>query len=198
MRKSKRILSFLMAILMLSSIFGVMASALAPYKDGAISVYDDLDKPVFTLDQCSSMVLDYADKTLKDIPPIDTMVLGMLDLSSVDNALNGIYTMLGSSLFTSLSGSLGDLAALNRSALATARRTSTPASTADTNVIYSLLSFLNDNKGIISKAIDGSLDMGLASSFVDLKSILNVNKIVKTMLYQIVHPNTKLETTDPW
>ncbi len=199
MRESKRILSFLLAIVMLSSVFSVMASAKAEYKDTAIpaSAYNDVDQPVFTLNQCSSMVLDYADKLLSEQKlEIDMSVLGKLNLSSVDSALNGIYGLLNSPAFDLAKGLLGSLAGLEKANLSTSRRSSTPAADADTNVIYSLFGFLNDNKAIISGAVDGSLDMGILSSFVDLSQI-NVNEMVRKMLYQTVYPNTKLEVTDP-
>ncbi len=197
MKKAKRILSFLMAIVIMSSFMSVVASAKAPYKDGSIaaSQYNDHDIPSFTLDQCSSMVLDYVDKMLKETNDkdgslvIDLSVLGTLNLTSVDNALGGIYDLLNGALFTIFKGLLGDLKDLNKNAISSARRSSTPAAAADTNVIYSLVQFLSDNRTIISKAVDGSLDMGLANSFVDLSDI-DVNKMVKEMLFEQAYPDT--------
>lgn len=196
MKKAKRILSFLMAIVIMSSFLSVVASAKAPYKDAAIlaSQYDDHDKPTFTLDQCSSMTLDFLDKMLKDMNDkdgsliIDTGIIGILDLSSIDKALGSIASLLSGSLWATAQSLVGDLGALNFSALLSPRRTSTPANTADTNIIYALVQFLSDNKTIISKAIDGTLDMGLANSFVDLTTI-NVNQMLKESLFKKVYPD---------
>lgn len=107
MKKAKRILSFLMAIVIMSSFLSVVASAKASYKDDAIlsSQYDDHDKPSFTVDQCSSMALDFLDKMLKDMNDkdgsliVDTGIIGVLNLSSIDNALDSIFGLTSGSLF---------------------------------------------------------------------------------------------------
>lgn len=188
MKKSKKVLSFIMAVAMLSSIVSVAATAYAPYKDGSTpaSAYNDVDQPVYTLDQCSSMVLDYVDEMLKDMEDIDITV-AKIRLNSVDNALTDIYGLATGGLWTIAKGLLGDLKDLDVSAISSARRASTPANTADTNVIYSLLDFLNDNKSILSKAVDGSLDMGIANSFVDLGDI-DVANMAKSALYESAYP----------
>lgn len=196
MKKAKRILSFLMAVVIMSSFLSVVASAKAPYKDAAIpaSQYDDHDKPSFTLDQCSSMTLDFLDKMLKDMNDkdgsliIDTGIIGVLDLSSIDNALDSIFGLTNGSLWSTAQGLLGDLGGLNFTAINVPRRRNTPVATADTNVIYALVQFLSDNKTIISQAIDGTLDMGLVNSFVDLSEI-NVNQMLKESLFKKVYPD---------
>ena len=192
MSKSKRILSFLLAAVMLMSVTSVMAHGYAAYKDAALTAYDDIDKPVVTLDQCSSMVLDYVDVVLKEQNMvIDLSVLGTLNLTSVDNALSGIYGLLTGTTFTLFGWMLGDLADLDVSALSSRRR-ATAGAAADTNVIYSLVEFLgnSDNRDVIAKFIDGSINLGIASSFVDLGDI-NVNKMVKEMLYGIAYPDVE-------
>ena len=194
MKKAKRILSFLMAIVIMSSVLSVAASAKAEYKDAAISQYDDFDKPSFTLNQLSSMVLDYVDKMLAEKNAdgsliIDLSVLGELNLGSIDSALDGIYGLLNGAAFTMFKGLLGDLKDLKKDAIASARRRSTPAATADLNVIRSLIQFLSDNRAILSKVVDGSLNMGIANSFVDLSEI-NVNQMIKEALFEAAYPDT--------
>lgn len=192
MSKSKRILSFLLAAVMLMSVTSVMAHGYAAYKDAALTTYDDLDKPVVTLDQCSSMVLDYVDVVLKEQNMIiDLSVLGELRLNSVDNALTDIYNLFTSITFTLFKWMLGDLQNLDVSALSSRRR-ATAGTNSDTNVIYSLVEFLadSDNRDVIAKFIDGSINLGIASSFVDLGD-LNVNKMVKEMLYGLAYPEVE-------
>ncbi len=197
MRKSKRVISFLLSFLMLSSIFNIAAGALAPYKDTAIpaSNYNDLDRPAFTLDQCSSMLLDYTDKILADKNMIiDLGVFGSVSLNSVDNALNSIYNLFNNSdielmVFPGLPGPLGGLNDLDISGISTYRRASMPAAGADTNVIFSLLEFLNDNSTILSNIVDGTLDMGILNSIVDFSGV-NVNQTVKKLLFGQSYPNT--------
>ena len=192
MSKSKRILSFLLAAVMLMSVTSVMAHGYAAYKDAALTTYDDLDKPVVTLDQCSSMVLDYVDVVLKEQNMIiDLSVLGELRLNSVDNALTDIYNLFTNITFTLFKWMLGDLQNLDVSALSSRRR-ATAGTNSDTNVIYSLVEFLanSKNRDVIAKFIDGSINLGIASSFVDLGD-LNVNKMVKEMLYGLAYPEVE-------
>jgi hypothetical protein len=196
LRKSKRILSFMMAMLMLASTFSIMANAAASYKDAGIpaSAYNDVDQPSFTIDQCSSMTLDYADIILaKQNMIIDLSVLGTLNLTSVNNALDGIYGLLNSAAFKLFGSLLGDLKDLQPSAIATARRVPATAN-ADTTVIYQLLQFLSDNQAIFVKVVDGSLNLGIASSFVDLSKI-NINQMVKGMLFGMAYPTVTKPTT---
>jgi hypothetical protein len=147
---------------------------------------------VFNTNQYASMVLDYVDVMLAEgNQVIDLSVLGSLRLNSVDNALDDIYGLFNGATFTLFKWMLGDLGDLKHAALKDARRRSTPAATADLNVIYSLTNFLGDsnNAAIISKAIDGSLSLGIASSFVDLSDI-DVNHMIKEMLFGMAYPDT--------
>lgn len=190
MKKSRRILSFLVAVLMLISTFSAMAGALAPYKDSAIpsSAYNDLDQPALSLNQCSSMLLDYVDKILAEKNIIlDLGVFGTLDLTSVDKALGDSYFILSGVDWNHFRGILGDLRDLDNSAISTYRRASTPAAGADTNVIYSLIEFLCDNRAIFSKIIDGAADWGILNQYVDFSGV-NVNQSIKELLFKQANP----------
>ena len=76
LKKSIRILSILMAFVMLLGSFSVMGSAYKAYKGDAIAgSYDDVDKPVFDLEQYASMALDEVDRMLaKEKMPITLSV----------------------------------------------------------------------------------------------------------------------------
>lgn len=188
MNKAKKVLSFLLAIVMLSSVMGVVASAKAPYLDGAItsSQYDDFDKPSLTLNQLASAILDYLDVILKEQNIVqDLSILGELNLTSVDNALDGIYKLIGHVELGGIGyGVVGELNQLKRAPIKDARRRSTPAATADYEVIRALLAFLgnSNNRALIGKLVKGTLNMGLVGSFFTLD--LDVNQMLKEMLYE--------------
>lgn len=191
MNKAKKVLSFLLAIVMLSSVFGVVASAKAPYLDGGLTAaqYDDHDKPTLNVNQAASAVLDYLDAMLADMDEvIDLSVLGTLDLRTVDSALSGIYNLLGKVELGGVGyGVVGELNKLKRAPIKDARRSSSPAADADRNVLRALFEFLgnSDNRTLIGKLVKGTLDMGIVGSFFTLD--LNVNQMLKKMIFEMAY-----------
>lgn len=198
MKKAKRILSFMMAIVMMTSAFSIVAQGRASYVDGYLTNYDDLDKPVITFDQACTMVLDSVDVMLAEgNQVIDLSILGSLRLTSVNNALDDIASLVNGAAFTLLGWLVGDLNDLNVDAIdssnGTPRRT-TGQDTKDTDVLYAFVRFLNDNKNIIGKLIDGSISLGVASSAFD-PADLNINNMVKKMLYEAAYPDAVVPET---
>lgn len=192
MNKAKKVLSFLLALVMLSSIFGVVASAKAPYLDGAIltSQYDDHDKPSFSTNQLASMVCDFLDDLLEEQDIYeDLSVLGQIDLRSIDTALRDIYSLIGTATGIGI-GLVGDLKNLKRDMLKDVRRTNTPAATADLNVLNALFAFLGnkDNREIVGKLVKGNLNMGIIDNFFTLD--LDVNQMLKELLFEEAYKDT--------
>ena len=199
MSKAKKVLSFLLAVVMLSSVFGVVASAKAPYLDGNIpaSAYNDHDKPTFTTNQLASMVCDYLDEMLAEQGIYqDLSVLGQLDLRSIDTALRDIYDIIGIATGIGI-GLVGDLKNLKRAPIKDVRRTNSPAATADLNVIRALLAFLGDkdNREIIGKLIKGTLDMGIIKNYFTLD--LDVNYMIKEALFKEAYKGTPVPKPIP-
>lgn len=198
MKKAKRILSFMMAIVMMTSAFSIVAQGRANYVDGYLTNYDDLDRPVVTFNQACTMVLDSLDVMLaKGNQVIDLSILGSLRLTSVNNALDDITSLVNGAAFTLLGWLVGDLNDLNVDAIdssnGTPRRT-TAQDAKDTDVLYAFVRFLNDNKNIIGKLIDGSISLGVASSAFD-PADLNINNMVKGMLYGAAYPDAVVPET---
>ena len=194
MKKAKRILSFMMAIVMMTSAFSIVAQGRASYVDSYLTNYDDLDRPVVTFNQACTMVLDSLDVMLaKGNQVIDLSILGSLRLTSLNNAMSDISGLVNGLTFTLFSWMLGDLGDLNVDAIESPRRT-TAQDTADTTVLYALLQFANDNKNIVGKLIDGSISLGVASSAFD-PADLNINNMVKGMLYGAAYPDAVVPET---
>ena len=192
MKKMKRLLAVILASLLILSSVTAAASAYQAYKDDALTKYDFTDSPVLTTEQYASMILDYADKELaKANIKMDLSVLGTLDATSVNNALQSIYTIGNKSIL----GLAGDAKHLKVDMLKTRRRGSHP----DVDVIKSVIEFLghDNNRNIIKKVVvggvgkykrPGGLDLGVANSFV--KVDLNVEDMLRKLIWGLAYPNT--------
>lgn len=192
MKKMKRLLAVILASLLILSSATAAASAYQAYKDDALTKYDFTDSPVLTTEQYASMILDYADKELaKANIKMDLSVLGTLDATSVNNALQSIYTIGNKSIL----GLAGDAKNLKVDMLKTRRRGSHP----DVDVIKSVIEFLghDNNRNIIKKVVvggvgkykrPGGLDLGVANSFV--KVDLNVEDMLRKLIWGLAYPNT--------
>ena len=192
MKKMKRLLAVILASLLILSSATAAASAYEAYKDNALTKYDFTDSPVLTTEQYASMILDYADKELaKANIKMDLSVLGTLDATSVNNALQSIYTIGNKSIL----GLAGDAKHLKVDMLKTRRRGSHP----DVDVIKSVIEFLghDNNRNIIKKVVvggvgkykrTGGLDLGVANSFV--KVDLNVEDMLRKLIWGLAYPNT--------
>ncbi len=206
MRQSKKLLSVLLAVIMVFSTVAIAANAYAPWKDEAIAdQYNSLDKPVLTTEQLASAALDEVDRMLNEeqiLLTADDIFVGTLDATSIDAALDSIQTILGGSLWTQFSPMLGDLANLDTSALAEPRRRNS-GTDSDLKVIYALLEFLYDNKGIFTGLVGGTIDLGtIVGPLLEdlLGGELDVTPLVKGLLYDLVYekeaPEVITETVD--
>lgn len=187
MKQSKKLLSMILAVIMVLSSVSIVASARENWLDDAIS-YNSIDKADLTPEQYATAALDEVDRMLsveQIILPQDEIMVGELDLTSIDNALDSINTILNGSLWTQFKGLLGDLSKLNISALTERRRSST-----DSAVIYSLLKFLYDNNDtIFVPFIKGELDMGtIVTTAVPKIAELSVSDMAKEALYKVAYP----------
>lgn len=210
MSKLSKVLSVLLAMVLLFSTASVgVEAAYSAYKDGAITRYDSIDKPVLTVTQYASMALDEVDRMLGESNiKIKYDVVGMfeldVDLTSVDAALDSVARNLQLVRGNTLDMIGGDIKEIDFSALANMNANPvtlncpkrTTAGKTDIDIILALLKFLKDNSDIIAKvpkgsAANGGLDLGpILSGFVDLGDKLNVSKLVKELLGKYVYPDT--------
>lgn len=195
MSNAKRFMSVILAMIMVLSTLVVGASAYSAYKGDAIkSQYNKLDKPVLTTDQYASAAVDELDRMLGKeqikLEKSDLYGIGELDLTSVDATMQSVYNFVTGRTFETFKGMLGDLANLDANAFATVRRSS-----GDIKVLYAVLQFLYDNKGIFVSYVNQTIDLGsILPSVVDLSDYTDVNQLLKKMLYEVVY-TTKDATT---
>lgn len=184
MKKSIRILSILMAFAMLLGSFSVMGSAYHAYKGTAIAgQYDDVDTPAFTIDQYASMALDEVDRMLaKEQMNLDLLGMLQLDLTSIDATIGSVLSFLetGSALISML----GDASQLDALCDPLKEKTALRSGGSDLKVIYALLDFVSNLKGIASSYVAGDVSVGVLDGFIaDYK--FNVRDLAIGMLYSL-------------
>lgn len=166
MKQSKKLLSLVLAIVMMFGVFSVGANAALVKSEVR---YDAIDNAALTDEQVADLALDAVDQLLaQENIYMDLSVLGKVDLTSCDNAASSIYDLINSNSW--LLWMVGDAQDLKVSALKNLKRAN-----GDLNFIYQLVQFLQDNVNVIVKAIGsggaiGGLSLGIANSFIDIGS----------------------------
>lgn len=196
MSNAKRFLSVILAIVMMCSTLVIGANAAyTAYKDSAIiGQYNALDKAVLTTEQYASAAMDEVDRMLTKEQMKFTredIIVGDIDLTSLDAAQDSIYAIVHGALFSSLKGMLGDLQNLNVDAFAPESKGGVRRSTAgktDVDIVYAVLQFLHDNTDLLVSFVEGNLDTGsILSSLIDLSEFMDVNKLLKGLLYEFAY-----------
>lgn len=178
MKQAKKMLCMLLIMLLaFSSVSVGVSAAYTSYATPAS--YDLHESPVLSTAQRGSQLLDFVDAMLYDMRDdlyIDITIM-TLDFTSVDKALD---TVEGLESAAGLVG--GDVKKLDFDSVPSTRR-GTGGKT-DLNILYELLYFLNQNRGIVGKFLRGNLDLGIVASFVDLD--FNVYEMLIDMLYEML------------
>lgn len=195
-KKSKKLLSVLLAItLIFGSISVGVSAAYAPYLNDALvdgDNYNTIDQVTLTEAQQASLLLDKVDRALADAAiSIDIPLIGTLNMTSVDNALNSIYNVTGNWLFGS--ATVGDLVVLEtyRADIASVRRTT--ADKTDADVLVSVVTYLGHCADTLSKIIDGTFNWKIVKGFLPAEIRLLLDDIpgyLKEMLWNLIHPTT--------
>lgn len=196
MKKSKKLLSVLLAItLIFGSISVGVSAAYAPYLNDALvdgGNYNTIDQVTLTEAQQASVLLDTVDRALADAAiSIDIPLIGTLNMTSVDNALQSIYNVTGNWLYGS--ATVGDLVVLEtyRSDIASVRRTT--ADKTDVDVLASVVTYLGHCADTLSKIIDGTFNWKIVKGFLPAEIRLLLDDIpgyLKGMLWDLIHPTT--------
>lgn len=173
-----------------------VTAAYAPYLNDALvdgNNYNTIDQVTLTEAQQASVLLDKIDRALADAAiSIDIPLIGTLNMTSVDNALNSIYNVTGNWLYGS--ATVGDLVVLEtyRSDIASVRRTT--ADKTDVDVLASVVTYLGHCADTLSKIIDGTFNWKIVKGFLPAEVRLMINDIpsyIKSKLWDLIHPTTK-------
>lgn len=199
-QKSKRLLSVFLAVVMVFGCVSVgVSAAYSPYLDDALvsgGNYNSIDQVTLTTEQQASLLLDKVDQALEDAGlSIDIPLIGTLDMTSLDAALDSIYDVTGNWLFGS--ATVGDLVVLedNRSDIATIRRSS--EGYYDDDVLASVVTYLGHCAPTLAKIIDDTFDWKIVKGFLPAEVRLILDDIpgfIKETLWDLIHPTT----SDPY
>lgn len=192
MTKSKKIVSIILAVVMMFGSVSVAASAAyTAYLDSAIiNQYNTIDRAELTRDQKSSLLLDMLDVMLvKEDMVIDIPLIGTIDLTSTDAALDSIYDLTGNLLFGVLT--VGRLQVLEeyREDIATYRRTTADAT--DYNVISSVVTYLAHCAPDLVDMVDEDFNWGIVEGFLppDFRIIIeDLPGFIKETIWEALHP----------
>lgn len=195
MSNAKRFLSVILAIVMMCSTLVIGANAAyVAYKDSAIEEYDALDKAILTTEQYATAAMDELDRMLNKEQlkfTKEDIIVGDIDLTSVDAAFDSVDTIIDGALFSSLKGMLGDLQYLNADAFETPDNGGVRRDTAgktDLDIFYAVFQFLHDNTDLLVSFVEGTLDPGsILGSLIDLSEFMDVNKLLKGLLYEFAY-----------
>lgn len=201
MKKSTKLLSVILAVVMIFSTMSVMAfAAKTKYQTSdnltALDAYSP-DGAVTRLstEERMSVVFDFLDVTLAaaninmgDV--INTAGLHLvIDLRSV-NALCGTIdsaqALLNNGLVKLVSGLLGIVKNAN---LKNWKSGMTREKNAQLDIVNGIATLLNDNAGLVKKVInDGKLDVGIIGNFVDISGVNKYLSDLPGMLKGLVYP----------
>ncbi|MBR3974885.1 MAG: hypothetical protein IKJ88_03390 [Clostridia bacterium] len=192
MKKFKKMMAVLLSVVMVFGSVSVAATAAySPYLDNAITgQYNTIDKAELTSAQKASLILDDLDDMLeKEDILLDIPVIGTIDLTSIDAALDSIYDITGNWLFGSLT--VGDLVVLenNRSAIASVRRAS--ADKTDLDVIASLVTYLSNCAPTLLGMFEDDFNWGIVHGFLppEFRMIIDdFNGWLDELIWDLIHP----------
>ncbi len=194
MKKSIRILSILMAFVMLIGSFSVLGSAYDAFKGSAIiGSYNDVDSPEFTLDQYASMGLDEVDRMLaKEQLELDLFGLLYLDLTSINATIGSLESFLATGEV--LLGMLGDLEILPEilDPVLGLRRTEADK---DIRIIHALLDVVAGLRPIVKKYVLGTVDAGLLSGLI-ADFMFNVRELAIGVVYGLTEEGKEFDYMD--
>lgn len=187
MKQTKKLLSLLLAIVMILSSVSVLASALGdPWKNEAIAdQYNSIDVPKLTTEQYATAALDEVDRMLHEDGDSIEIYIATVDYTSLNSVFAAIDNITTGSVWTSFKGVLGDLQYLDFVPVQGLQRNNTKGN--DLAILVRLLQFLSNNRVPVANFVRGTLNLGtLLPSLVDLSDFA-VDKLLKELLYEATY-----------
>ena len=186
MKKSTKLLSVILAIVMLFTSMSVMASAArASYQASADLESMDAYSPFGAVTRLSteerlSILCDSLDDllggmdalnmgTVIDIPLVATLTINLTSIDAALDTVDNVKELLTKGLTGALVGMMGILGDLN---LDNWDEGMSRDGTAHTHIVSELLNVLSVNAGVIANVLrTGTLDLGVIGNFVDLSEV---------------------------
>ncbi|MBR5428322.1 MAG: hypothetical protein IK118_08230 [Clostridia bacterium] len=173
MKKTKKLISVILAIVMT---FSVMSAAIVASAHNYTKVKD------FRLnaEESATLLLDYVDAMLAENAANSddggqftyslnlglTKIEVLIDYTSIDKAISSVTELLDK-YWGVAKGLVGDAGKLDYSDLKGVQR-----SGGDLNLVYAALRFLDKNSGILAKVVKGDLSLGAVNAFFNVNDFL--------------------------
>lgn len=205
MKKSTKLLSVILAVVMIFSTMSVMAFAVkTDYQTSdnltALDAYSP-DGAVTRLstEERMSVVFDFLDVTLAaaniNMGEVFNVNLGIttlklnIDLRSVDaicGTIDSAQALLNNGMVKGLKGLLGIVKDAN---LKNWKSGMTREKNAQLDIVNGIATLLNDNAGLVKKVItDGKLDVGVIGNFVDVSAVNKYLSDIPGLVKGLVYP----------
>ncbi len=194
MKQAKRMLSVLLALIIMCSMTTIGANALKTSYVEADHYNDTLD-PVMTTEQVATMLLDMLDTDVMSTLDVNFEILDLeLNLGSIDRALNSLRSVNTSTTAAIAMPLLGDIGDLNLDPIDGSTRRSS-ANNRDMAVLILVLGLLEypGNGKVISNILDNSFDFGALETFgvldpsTDLAMFDDLHGFITDMLYNLIY-----------
>lgn len=189
MKKSIRILSLIMTIVLLMSSVSILGSAYtmtngyAEYRNqnGTGLLFDDVNDPKYDVHQYASMALDAVDQMLAEEQISLDIYIGTLSLSSIDGTITSIQSIIDTASDLLGLGLLGDATDLVD---ALAVLDNTKRSNGDLTVIWDLLDLIGGLTPLVEKYCAGTISLGVLNALIE-DYIFNVRDIIYALLISV-------------
>lgn len=188
MKKSTKLLSVLLAVVMIFSSLSVMASAYQAYDDSQEAVYTSNDTGLATLltdEQRASWFCDLVNSLLAQVNIYQSVpVIGTIDFRNLDAVCDSIDNLKGWIGFAGIGFDLGIFEDLNYDGV-----TSSVSISNAVNMLNVLIQFVDNNVGVFGDLIGGELSFGILAGAipVDLNTInpylKNLDSTLKGLIY---------------
>ncbi len=195
MKQAKRMLSVLLALIIMCSMFTVGANAMKTMYVEADHYNETLD-PVMSTEQVATMLLDMLDADVLSGLDVNVDVSGIIEinLGSIDKALDSLVGIDDNFLVNTLKGLLGDIGDLELGVINKTTRRRSPDNR-DMAVLVHVLGLLEEpgNPEVISKITDNSFDFGVLETFgvldpdTDLAMFNDLHGFVTSMLFDLLY-----------
>ncbi len=198
MKQSKRMLSVLLAILMICSTFTIGAQALKANIDSPAYGYDEVLDPVISSEQAARMILDEIEPLLADMD-IDEKVAGLeIKIKSIDTLLDTVHN-LGDSTLVGIAKALANLGDIEKISFKAGdvedhdghRCRRGNSTSTDFEVLGAVLTFLETNADYIAKFAYNGFDFGWLDGLGvfgndDLAALNDVHGLVVTLVDKLL------------
>lgn len=194
MKQAKRMLSVILALIIMCSVTTVGANALKTTYVEADHYNETLD-PVMTTEQSATMLLDMLDADVLADLDVNVKVSDLtINLGSVDQALDSLYSVKTASLAAVAKPLLGDINDLELDPIDNSTRRKS-ANNRDMAVLIHVLGLLEEpgNPEVISNILDNSFDFGALTTFgvidpeVDLAMFNDLHGFITDMIYNLIY-----------